>query len=142
MTKDKMPDDIPDTLHEFQIDLLGSITKRKFAGEFVCKIPTIKDQALIGKHEAYLNGEFPVYLNESILKVHKRIAYLKYTLVEVPRFWKNSDGGYELRDPNIIEAVYDEVIRFEEKWYLQIWGEPTENGPEGEEEKEGPPSES
>lgn len=123
---------IPDTNHRFQIDLIGSVTKQKFLGEFICKIPTIKDQAQIAKYEAYLNGEFPVYLNQGVLNVHKWIAYLKFTLVDIPLFWKESELGYNLRDPNIIEAVYDEVLAFEETWYKTIWGTETD----GSEEKE------
>lgn len=120
---EKMTQDIPDTNHVFQLDLIGSVTKRRFLGDFSCKIPTIKDQALIAKHEAMLNGEFPVYLNQGVLKVHKWISYLKYTLTDYPSFWRDSELGYSLRDANVIEAVYDEVLSFEDAWYKKIWGD-------------------
>jgi hypothetical protein len=131
-----LPQEIPETTSTFQIDLVGSVTKKRFLGEFVCKIPTIKDQALIAKYEAHLNGEYPVYLNSGVLKVHKQIAYLKYTIQfdDAPKFWKDSEGGYNLRDPNIIEAVYDSVLEFEEKWYREIWGEDIVNGSDPEKE--------
>lgn len=118
-----MTQDIPDTNHVFQLDLIGSVTKRRFLGDFSCKIPTIKDQALIAKHEAMLNGEFPVYLNQGVLKVHKWISYLKYTLTDYPSFWRDSELGYSLRDANVIEAIYDEVLSFEDAWYKKIWGD-------------------
>lgn len=118
-----LPDSLPDTNHEFLLDLVGRVTKKRFVGEFRCKIPTIKDQAMIKKHEAMLNGEFPVYLDADIQKIHQMIAYLRFTLVDCPMFWKNSDLGYELRDDNIIRGVYDEVISFENKWLAQVWGE-------------------
>lgn len=123
---------IPETTSRFQIDLVGQVTKTRYLGEFICKIPTIKDQAQIAKYEAYLNGENAVFLNQGVLNVHKWIAYLKYTLVDIPLFWKESELGYNLRDPNIIEAVYDEVLAFEQKWYEAIWGK----GEDGSEEKE------
>ncbi len=115
-------DELPDTRHQFEIDLQGKVTKKRFAGEFACKIPNIKDQAMIAKHQAMLNGEYPIYLDAGVLKVHQMIAYLRYTLTEYPLFWKQSDLGYELRDFNIIEAVYDEVLAFEDEWLKQIWG--------------------
>lgn len=118
-----LAEDIPETTHEFLIDLVGSVTKRRFAGEFKCKIPTLKDQAMIDKHRAVLNGEFPVYLDAGILKLHKMISYLRYTIVDAPMFWRNSDMGYELRDFNVIEGVYDEVMAFEDQWLKTIWGE-------------------
>lgn len=122
----KLQDELPDTYHEFQIDIQGRITKKRFLGEFSCKIPTIKDQAMIGKHETVLNGEFPIYLDSGIRKIHKQIAYLRFTLIDVPLFWKNTDLGYELRDDNVIDAVYEEVLAFENEWLAKIWGTKTE----------------
>lgn len=118
----KLAEELPETTHEFQIDLIGRITKRRFMGEFKCKIPTIRDQALIAKHKAMLNGEFPVYLDASVHKIHNMIAYLRFTIVDAPLFWRSSDLGYDLRDDNIIEGVYDEVMAFENEWLKQIWG--------------------
>ena len=66
--------DLPDTTHDFQIDLVGRITKRRFLGDFKCKIPTIKDQANSAKFNAALNGEFPIYLDPGIQKMHRMIA--------------------------------------------------------------------
>lgn len=115
-------EELPDTTHVFSLDLQGRITKKRFLGEFKCKIPTIRDQAMIAKHNALLNGEFPIYLDAGIQKIHKMIAYLRFTLVDYPLFWRDSDLGYDLRDDNIIEAVYDQVIAFENQWLEQVWG--------------------
>lgn len=118
-----LPKDIPETTHVFQIDLIGRITKVRFLGEFKCKIPTLKDQAMIKKHETSLNGESPIFLDAGIKRLHGWIAYLRFTLIDTPLFWRSSDLGYDLRDDNIIEAVYDEVIAFENEWLKKIWGE-------------------
>ena len=130
-----LPEQLPATDGVFQIDVVGAVTKQRFLGEFGCKIPTIKDQAQIAKYEAYLNGEYPVYLNQGVLKVHKQVAYLKYTLTDKPKFWRESEDGYNLRDPNVLEAVYAEVLAFEEKWYRAIWGEEQDGSTEAEAEK-------
>lgn len=127
------PNEIPATEHTFQIDLVGQATGKRFLGEFTCKIPTLKDQGLIAKHEAMLNGEMVSYLNPGILKLHKMIAYCRYTLTDVPKFWRESDLGYQLHDMNVVEGVYDEVIAFEEAWMKQIWGDESEE--ETEEQK-------
>jgi hypothetical protein len=124
----KLAKDLPDTTHEFQIDLIGRITKKQFLGEFKCKIPTIKDQALIAKHEANLNGDNPIFLDAGIKKVHKQIAYLRFTLVDTPLFWRNADLGYDLRDDNVIEAIYEEVLSFENEWLKEVWEQKDESG--------------
>lgn len=119
----KLVKELPETEHMFIIELVGSVTKKRFIGEFTAKIPTLKDQAQIGKFNALLNGEFPVYLDAGIQKLHRMIAYLRYTLIDTPKWWKNSELGYELRDFNIIEAIYDEVIAFENEWLKQVWND-------------------
>jgi hypothetical protein len=121
-------DELPDTTGEFSIDLIGSVTKKRFLGEFVCKLPTIKDQAKIAVYESSLNGEFPMNLNSGVLNIHKKIAYLRFTLIDIPKFWRDSDLGYDLRDPNIIDAVYTEVLSFEDRWVKDVWGEEVVDG--------------
>ena len=118
-----LPTDVPDVFGSFQIDITGEVTKKRFLGDFSCKIPTIKDQSLISKHTAMLNGDFPSFLEPGIVKIHKMLAYLRYTLTDYPSFWKNSDLGFELRDKNVIETIYDEVLTHENNWLTQIWGE-------------------
>lgn len=117
-----LPTDIPPTTSEpIQIDLFGNFTKKRYLGEFVCRIPTLKDQSMIGRHESMLNGEFPIYLDPGVKKLHKWISHLKYTLVDFPSFWRDSELGFTLRDPNVVEAVYEAVIAYENKWYDAIW---------------------
>lgn len=132
-----LQDRIPDTTHSFQIEINGRLTKRRYLGEFSCKIPTIKDQAMIAKHEAMLNGEYPIYLDGAVKGLHKKIAYLRYTLVDMPKFWLDSDMGYDLRDDNVIDAVYEEVMSFEEEWLQKIWGSQEEPDGPAEEAKKG-----
>lgn len=127
-------DELPETTGEFTIDLVGSVTKKRFLGEFTCKLPTIKDQAKIAVYESSLNGEYPLNLNEGVLKIHKKIAYLKFTLIDYPKFWRDSDLGYDLRDPNIIDAVYTEVLSFEDRWVREVWGEEIVESPKEEDE--------
>jgi hypothetical protein len=115
--------DMPATEHTFQVDVEGEVTKKTYAGEFTCKIPRRKDQCLIDKHRALLNGDVPDQLTPATLRFHHMISYLRYTLIEFPKFWKDSDRGYELYDENVVAAIYDKVLSFEETWLKTIWGE-------------------
>lgn len=138
----KLMEDVPSTTHEFQIEITGDITRKRFLGDFISKIPTIKDQAMIARHEVTLNGDNPMYLDEGVRQINKKIAHLRFTLVEFPKFWRDSDLGYELRDPNVIDAVYQAVIDYENDWVNSIWTngqdpeeEVTQNGSTEKEEK-------
>lgn len=124
MNKNKsLNGDIPPTTSDFMIDVEGNITKKRFVGEFSCKIMNKKDTAMVAKHRAYLNGDMADFVDPLVLRLHMMISYLRYALTEYPKWWKEADLGYELYDENVIKEVYDQVLNFEEEWYKQIWGE-------------------
>ena len=119
-----LPKDIPSLEHSFQFESIGKLTKTRFIGDFTCRIPRIKEQCLIDKHEAYLNGPNVYTLKPGTLKMHKMIAYLRFALIgDMPKWWKSSDLGYELQDLNVIEEVYNKVLEYENEWIKEIWGE-------------------
>jgi len=119
----KMSKDIPETETSILIDVEGDVTKKRFVGEFTCKIPRRKEQCLIDKHRAFLNGSMPEFLTPETLSFHHIISYLRYTVTESPKWWKEADLGYELYDENVVREVYDKVLRFEEEWLTEVWGE-------------------
>lgn len=116
---------IPSPECEFIIDQVGEVTKKHYVGEFTCRIPSRKEQCLIDKHRAFLNGDLAAMLDGATLRFHHMISYLRYTLKtdSVPKFWKESDLGYELYDENVVKAIYDKVLEFEVNWLTEIWGE-------------------
>lgn len=119
----KIGKDIPPTETDFQIEVEGEVTKKRFVGEFSCKIPRKKEQCLIDKHRALLNGPQPEFLGADTLRFHHMIAYLRYTIIDSPKFWKESDLGYELYDENVVKEIYDKVLDFEVEWLKEVWGE-------------------
>ena len=119
----KLSKDVPPTEHDFPISVEGDVTKKRFLGDFTCKIPTRKEQCLIDKHRAFLNGELVDQLSPSTIKFHHMISYLRYTLTDYPRFWKQSDLGYEMHDENVVAEIYSEVLDFEVEWLKEVWGE-------------------
>jgi hypothetical protein len=100
----------------------GGITKKIYEGNFSCKIPNVKLQALIEKHKAVLNGGLEASLDGGTRHVHHMLAYLRYTLVQTPKWWSETDMGYELYDLNVIQEIYDKVLQFEKEWLENIWG--------------------
>lgn len=126
--------DLPPRELSFQIEVTGDITKQRYIGDFTTKIPNAKDQCFIAKHQAFLNGNFAEFLDISTLDFHKMVAYLRYTLTEYPKFWKQSDLGYQLIDMNVVKAVYNKVIEKEKEWLKEVWGDEYEDKFEGRED--------
>jgi hypothetical protein len=123
-----LPKDIPSLEHQFQVEATGKLTKKRYVGDFTCRIPRIKEQCAIDKHQAMLNGPLVDHLKPGTIKMHKMIAYLRYALVgDMPRWWKDSDLGYELQDLNVVQEIYDQVLEFENEWVKEIWGDDPES---------------
>ena len=124
---------LPSNLNSFNItDVEGMITKTKYSGNFVSKVPNLRIQADIAKFRGSLNGGDDSGLDMGTRNLHHMIAYLKFVLTEHPKWWEEADFGYELYDMNIIEAIYDEAIKLENKWVKDAWGDEDE-GKEGKE---------
>jgi len=120
---DKKPlNDLPDSSKTFDIEVTGKVTGKRYVGSFTTKLPSVKTQCLIAKHETFLNGDLAEYLPTGIRQVHERISYLRFCLSESPKWWTQSDLGYELLDVNVIEAVYEKAMEFERDWMKQVWG--------------------
>lgn len=117
-----MKKSLPSIENSFSISVEGNLTKEQFDGNFICKIPNIKTQAAIAKHKAMLNGGFDDGLDISTRNMHHMISYLRYTLTEMPKWWKDEDYGYNLFDINVVESVYYKVLDFEKAWYEEVWG--------------------
>lgn len=113
---------LPDMTHAFSIEEEGMLTRQMFRGDFKSKIPDAKTRAMIAKHKVMLNGGFEKDLDLGTKLLHQMVSYLRYTLTEFPKWWKDADLGYALYDVNVIEKVYDEVLAFEKTWYESIWG--------------------
>lgn len=122
----KLNKDVPDSLSpEILVDVVGDVTKKRFVGSFQCRIPRKKEQCLIDKHRAFLNGPSPEQLDPDTLRFHHMIAYLRFTIdgANSPKWWRDNDLGYELYDENVVKNLYDQVLDFEVKWLTEIWGE-------------------
>lgn len=133
----KLSKEIPSTELDFTVEVEGDVTKKRFIGEFKFKIPRRKEQCLIDKHRAFLNGSFPDQLEPATIRFHHMISYLRYTIIESPKWWKESDLGYELYDETVVKAVYDAVLDFEVQWLTAVWGEDAVNKLHGKKESDG-----
>ena len=119
-----LPNSIPETTKTFQIDIQGGVTKKRYLGDFTCRVRTLRDHSNIARHEAMLNGEFASKLPDHIRNLHAMLAHLRYTLTDYPTFWRESDQGQDLMDGTVVKAIYDQVIAFEDEWMSKIWDEP------------------
>ena len=123
---------LPSNTGSFNIlDLEGIVTKHKYSGNFVSKVPNLRIQANIAKFRGVLNGGDDAGLDLGTQNLHHMIAYLKHVLVEFPKWWEESDYGYELYDINVIEKIYEEALKLENDWVETAWGKKDDGSKEG-----------
>ncbi len=118
-----LPKSIPRFSPYFELpETLGSITKEPYSGRFKSQVPNGRIQANIAKYVAFLNGGMDATLDQATKDLHKMHSYCKFTLLECPDWFRDSDWGYDLYDLNVLEAVYNGVLGNEERWLEAIWG--------------------
>lgn len=119
--------DVPSKDYEFYVEVEGKVSRTTYRGDFKFSIPNLKLKALADKKRAELNGGLDMALDTSVLELHYMIAFLRFTLSEMPPWWKEADYGYDLEDFNVIKAVYDKVEEFQKGWMAQVWGKEEED---------------
>jgi len=120
----KLSTTIPPMESEFDVDIQGEITKKRFLGTFSCSILNRKARALVDRHRVALNGPDPANLSMETLNLHHKISYLRFALTApYPKFWEDSDLGYGLYDGAVIDEVYSKVLAWEEEWMREVWGD-------------------
>lgn len=122
-----LPKTLPSRNAEFEIDIVGSLTKSDYKGGFSCKIPNQRAQSLIAKHKAFLNAGFDATLDKQIKNLHHMVSYLKFTIDKAPEWFIESDSGYDLYDTNVVEEIYHKVLKTEEDWLNTVWGSDKDN---------------
>jgi len=122
MSLKHLPKTIPTRDHEFSINLQGILTKQDYEGTFKSKIPNLKAQAQMAKTKAFLNAGFEDSLDPSTKNLHHMVAYLKHTVTDGPEWFYSTDYGYDLYDMNIIEDIYQNILKAEESWLELVWG--------------------
>lgn len=118
---------LPSSSFNFNINLVGAVTKTPFSGNFVFQIPNIRVRAEAEKEKARLNQGLDKDLDDAILSVHLMYSYLKHTLLESPDWFKESNYGYDLYDGNVLTTVYLKCVEYENEWAKRLNGEPTKS---------------
>lgn len=117
---------LPEKTQTFEIDVVAETTKIRYYGEFEFTIPNLRTAASISKNEAALNGGLDAILDYGTKNLHHMISYLKFTITKAPKFWEESNSGYDLMDGDVIEAVYMKTLEIENAWIKACWGEKEE----------------
>lgn len=124
----KMPKSLPKTNPYFEIDIVGELTKERYTGEFETLIPNMRIQTKVSMFKAFLNGGLDNSLDAATLNIHNMVAYCKHCLVKCPEWFTESSFGLDLYDYNVLETIYNAIIKKEEEWLKSLEGKRDESG--------------
>ena len=112
---------LPNMEYRFNLQSKGDDSGINWVGDFVYKRPSIGSRSQIEVLHTRMNGDLAT-LDPSVQDINYSLAHLRYTLIEYPEWWRDSDWGVNLYDINIIMEIYSECLKFEREWKEKFHG--------------------
>jgi len=105
----------------FNIHLTGNITGKTWDGDFRAKpILTFRDRLGVDRMRRELLGGDGTTADTEAAAAAKVISELAYRLTEWPEWWKESKGGLDLADVNVMQEVYKAAEKVENDYFTKL----------------------
>lgn len=108
--------DLPKNEAIFDFKFTGGLTGKDYDGQFtvVCVLNMLKKHQLeIEKTRLMADFQNPTPGLSGLAIV---LANLRVRIVDGPEWWKQSMGGFNIQDEDMLLALYDKVMEAEDKW--------------------------
>ena len=101
---------------EFVLDAVGDNTGEKFVGNFGAKQRlSHRDQLNKDQLRRQLLGDKPDAATKDSMMRAEILSHLSVSVMESPKWWKDSSGGLDLMDDSLIFDLYDLVVKGQSK---------------------------
>ncbi len=101
---------------EFSIHIIGDTTGKTWDGQFRAKERlSFRDQLNMDRMRRDLRGMNPHEADAGALAIATMIAELSVRITEAPEFWKESRGGMDLADGNLLMEVFNKSREIEKR---------------------------
>lgn len=108
--------DLPKKIRSFKIKETGDTTLAEYEGEFrVHAVLNMGQKHALEIEKTILQADTksPTL---GLRGIANTLAELRVRIIDAPDWWKESRGGTDILDENIIVAIYDAIIDQELKW--------------------------
>jgi hypothetical protein len=98
---------LPKNEAQFELDVVGEQTQERFKGTFTtrCLLTNAEMVKVAILTDRYNEGSTTLPLGYAMF--NRSIAELEVRLMDSPKWWKDSDGGRLLQDPNVVSALHE-----------------------------------
>lgn len=112
--------ELPKNEAVFEIDIQGDTTLKQYQGQFTCRcILTMGQKHTMELEKSRLLGSYnnPTLELQGIARI---LAELRAKLTDAPEWWKQSQGGTNLSDENLLVELYTKVEKAEQEWRQKV----------------------
>lgn len=111
---------LPSNSATFTVRVIGEVTQQEYVGEFKCIcVPTTGARNAIIREELRLTGDFENVPPELIIRA-RWLANCRGRIEDGPIWWKESRGGEDLLDDNVLKEVHEQLMEAESKWRTSV----------------------
>lgn len=108
--------DLPKNEAVFDLKYTGETTGREYEGRFtiLCVLNMAQKHSL-ELEKTRLMGNF-ANPTDGLTGIAVILATLRSKIVDAPEWWKQSNGGYEIMDEDVLVEIYNKILTAEVEW--------------------------
>jgi hypothetical protein len=111
--------DLPSTESVFDFDFTSDLGK-KYEGQFTVRcLLNVRQKHLLELEKTRLLGNY-VNPTDELAGMAIILASLRHRIIDAPEWWKQSDGGYNLTDIDVLNVLYEKVLTAEVEWRTKL----------------------
>jgi hypothetical protein len=112
--------DMPSKESVFDFEQTGDLTEKKYDGRFtVLCILDMRQKHLLELEKTRLQGNY-ASPTDGLAGIAEVLANLRIKIIDAPEWWKQSNGGYDIVDEEVVVALYNKVKDAEIEWRAKL----------------------
>jgi len=114
--------DLPKNEKTFELEATGSVTGKEYNGKFTVKcILSMFDKRQLEMEKTRLTADYN-NPTEGLSGIAFILANLRVRVVDGPEWWKQSEGGDEIYDEEVLVKLYEKTMDAEKEWRESLKG--------------------
>ena len=112
--------DLPKDIKTFTFESVGLTTTKKYDGDFTVKcVLNMRDKRLLEIEKSSIRADM-ANPTPDLVAYSTILSNLRVRIEDGPEWWKQSTGGYDLKDENTLIELFDKVMDQETLWRKEV----------------------
>lgn len=111
---------LPKIERSFEVDFVGGSTGLTYKGTFTVRcVLNIGQKHAVELEKSRLTGDHRNPTN-GLSNIAVTLAEIHGRVVEAPAFWKDSKGGSDILDEDLVYEIYSKCMDLEDQWKSEL----------------------